>query len=75
MRIADADTERSFTLDGETQVSVLVEIPRGRSYVLVKTDPPATSEEDAVVLTVPRAYLSSRDPELHAIPISQDPGL
>ena len=75
LRVADADTERSFTLGGETQVSVLVEIPRGRSYVLVKTDPPATSEEDAVVLTVPRAYLSSRDPELHAIPISQDPGL
>jgi hypothetical protein len=75
LRIADARSERAFDLDGPTPISVLVEVPRGRSYLLAKTDPPATSEEDAVVLSAPRATTAAVDPEFRAEPISADPGL
>jgi hypothetical protein len=74
LRLGDAEHERSYTLAGRTRVSVLVEIPRGRSYVLVKTDPAATSEQDAVVLSAPRAKTAAEEPELRAVPISPDPG-
>jgi len=74
LRISAAEQERSFTLDGRTSLSVLVEIPRGRSYLLVKTDPAATSEQDAVVLSAPRAETAAEEPELRAVPISPDPG-
>jgi hypothetical protein len=50
-------------------------VPRGTSYVLVKTDPAATSEEDAVVLVAPRAERASGEPQIHAQTISPDPGL
>ncbi len=75
LRLADGQTERSFELDGPTQISIPVEIPRGRSYLLAKTDPPATSEEDAVVLSAPRVTTVAVDPQLRAVGISSDPGL
>jgi O-antigen/teichoic acid export membrane protein len=74
LRLAGADRELPFTLEGRTGVSVVVEIPRGRSYLLVKTDPAATSEKDAIVFSAPRARRASGTPELHAEPISPDPG-
>ena len=75
LRVADPDRERSFVLDGRTPVSVIVEVPRGRSFLQVKTDPAATSEEDAIVLGVPRAERTSGTAELRAELISPDPGL
>ena len=75
LRVADSDRERSVELDGRTPVSVIVEVPRGRSFLQVKTDPAATSEEDAIVLGVPRAERTSSTAELRAEPISPDPGL
>ena len=74
LRVADTDHERSFALDGPTPVSVFVEVPRGRSYLQIKTDPAATSEEDAVVLGVPRAERTSRTADLQAELIAPDPG-
>jgi hypothetical protein len=41
----------------------------------VKTDPAATSEDDAIVLTAPRAVTTAVEPELRAVAISADPGL
>jgi hypothetical protein len=55
-------------------VSVLVEIPRGQSQLLVKTDPPATSEDDAIVISAPRAETASGQAVLHADVVSADPG-
>ena len=75
LRIADETSEIPFDLDGPTRVSVLVEVPRGRSYVIVKTDPAATSEDDAIVLAAPRAVTTAVEPELRAVAISADPGL
>lgn len=75
LRMAGAEQETSFTLDGPTQVSVDVAIPRGRSFLEIKTDPAATSEEDAVVIGVPRAERTSTTAQLQATPISADPGL
>jgi len=75
LRIGDVASERAFELDGMTQISVAVDIPRGRSYVVVKTDPAATSVEDAIVLSAPRATTSAGEPELRAEPIASEPGL
>ena len=75
LRVGDATSEGSYVLDGKTPVSVRVDIPRGRSYLVVKTDPAATSDEDAVVLSAPRVTTSAGAPELRAEPIAAEPGL
>jgi hypothetical protein len=74
IRLADDDTELPFELAGVTSISVLVDVPRGRSFILVKVDPAATSPDDAVVLTKPRATRASGTPELVAETISTEPG-
>jgi O-antigen/teichoic acid export membrane protein len=74
LRMTDEQTEVPFRLDGPTPVSVFVEIPKGRSYVLAKTDPPATSMDDAIVISTPRAHTAAQDPQLRAVPIAPDPG-
>jgi O-antigen/teichoic acid export membrane protein len=74
LRIADDKNERPFTLNGRTQVSLLVQIPRGYSLVLLKTDPAPISREDAIVLTSMFATRASGQPELHALPEAADPG-
>ena len=72
LRVADQQVERPFALDGRGTVSVLVRVPRGRSLVLVKTDPAETDEEKAVLLSAPRTERVSGSPELHAMPVSSD---
>ena len=74
LRLADSNSEQAFRLAGQTTVSVLVEIPRGQSQLLVKTDPPATSEDDAIVISAPRAETASGQAVLHADVVSADPG-
>jgi hypothetical protein len=74
LRLADSHSEQAFTLSGRTLVSLNIEIPRGLSQLLVKTDPAATSEQDAVVLSVPRAEQATGEASLHADLISPDPG-
>ncbi len=74
LRVTDAETELPFTLDGRTRVSVLVDVPRGRSYILLKTDPPATSQDDAIVISTPHASTAALPPQLRAEPIAPEPG-
>ena len=76
LRLADDQTELSFTLDEQREpVSTLVQVPRGHSYILVKTDPAATSAEDAIVMSAPRATTSAAtNPQLRAVLISPNPG-
>jgi O-antigen/teichoic acid export membrane protein len=74
LRVTDSKTEQAFTLKGKTPVSVLVEVPRGLSQLLLKTDPPATSEDDAIVISAPRAAKASGQAALHADLVSPDPG-
>ena len=74
LRVADSDTELSFPLDGTTDISIAVEIPRGTSYLLVKTDPAATSEKDAIVVSRPRAERTTDAAQLTSVPISPEPG-
>jgi O-antigen/teichoic acid export membrane protein len=74
LRLADSNSEQAFTLNGSTVVELNVEIPRGLSQLLVKTDPPATSEQDAVVVSLPRAEKATGEPVLHADLISPEPG-
>ena len=74
LRLADSKTEQAFALNGRTRVAVLVEVQRGQSLLLVKTDPPPTSDADAIVVTAPRAEAASATPALHPDLISPDPG-
>jgi O-antigen/teichoic acid export membrane protein len=74
LRIADSHGEEAFALDGRTRVSILLEVPRGSSQLLVKTDPPPTSEADAIVISTPRAEKASGPPTLHADLVSPNPG-
>jgi O-antigen/teichoic acid export membrane protein len=75
LRVADSKSEQKFPLSSRTPVSVLVAIPRGQSQLLLKTDPPPTSPEDAILITTPRAERASGAPMLHADLVSPDPGL
>jgi O-antigen/teichoic acid export membrane protein len=74
LRVTDSKSEQQFPLSGKTTVSVLVAVPRGQSQLLLKTDPPATSEDDAIVISAPRAPKATGEPVLHADLISMDPG-
>lgn len=66
LRIVDADREQAFTVNGRTTISTLVDVPRGTSKLLLKVDPPPASEQDAIVISAPRAERSSGTPVLHA---------
>jgi O-antigen/teichoic acid export membrane protein len=74
LRVADSQREQAFNLSGPTRFTVSVQVPRGLSQLLVKTDPPATSEADALLLAVPRAARQSGKPVLLADLVSPDPG-
>lgn len=74
LRISDERTEVPVTLDGTTRVSVNVAVPSGLSRLLVKTDPAATSTDDAIELTAPVASGASGNAQLQAEPVSPDVG-
>jgi hypothetical protein len=74
LRLADETRELSYRLDSRTRISALVAVPSGRSYLLVKTDPAATSDADAVVLAGAHAITAAGEPALEAVAISGDPG-
>jgi hypothetical protein len=74
LRIADSKSEQPFTLNGRTRISLVVEIPRGHSQLLLKTDPPPASLADAIVLSTPHAERASGTAALHADLTSADPG-
>jgi hypothetical protein len=75
LRLADAQNQRVFPLNGKTPISILVAVPRGQSELLLKTDPPATSDADAIEISPPRADRAGGTPSLRAVPTSRDPGL
>jgi hypothetical protein len=74
LRLADAENEVRFPLHGPTSISVLVEVQRGVSLLLVKTDPAATSLDDAIDVTTPSAEKVKGAATLHADLISPDLG-
>ncbi len=74
LRLTDDKKEMPFTLNGKTQIALLVAIPRGYSLILAKTDPPATSDASAIVLSDVRAERGSGEPALNGLPEAADPG-
>ena len=75
LRVADeTGSEQSFTLSGPTEVSVLVNVPRGYSLLGLKTDPPPTSDEDAIRLSGFRTERAEGATELEGHPVEPDPG-
>ena len=74
LRIQDTQGEHPFTVTGTMHFDLNVEVTRGVSQLLLKVDPAATSEEDALVLSQPRTAPRSGRPVLLATPSSADPG-
>jgi hypothetical protein len=74
LRLADASGEHAFALRGPTHISVVVAVPRGFSLVLVKTDPPAKSVEDAIMLSRIRVQPASGQPQMSAVLEDPNPG-
>ncbi len=74
LRIQDTQGEHPFTVTGATHFDLKVTVTRGISQLLLKVDPAATSEEDAVLLTQPRTFPASGRQVLLATPSSSDPG-
>ena len=74
LRVADSQHEQAFSVRGRTHVEVTVAVPRGVSRLLLKTDPPPTSEADALLLSTPRAEPGAGAATLHADVVSADPG-
>ena len=74
LRIQDSKGEHPYPFTGSMQFDLNVEVPRGVSQLLLKVDPAATSEDDAVVLTQPVVSAGTGAAVLHAIGVSPDPG-
>jgi hypothetical protein len=74
VRLSDGQREITFTVSGRTRVSVLVAVPRGRTQLLLKTDPAPTSEDDTVVISAPRTARAVGQAQLRPAPLSTDPG-
>lgn len=74
LRLADNSNERRFALKARTHVSVVVDIPRGVSLVVVKTDPAPASREDAIVISRLQVERATRPAQLHALLQDADPG-
>jgi hypothetical protein len=71
LRVGDRTRDRSFSVAGRTLVSVLVEIPSGRSRVFLSAAP-ATA---GIVLFDLRAEQATGAPELKAAPLPQSGNL
>jgi hypothetical protein len=74
LHVADEHGERVYSFTGSMNFDANVDVPRGVSQLLVATEPAATSETDAVVLTQPRVEAATGPASLHATIVSDDPG-
>jgi hypothetical protein len=74
LRVADSETEKMLPLEGPVTISLLVEVPRGFSLLVLKTDPAPKSRADAIVFSAMHAEPASGQPDLHALQQSDDPG-
>ena len=74
LRLADNSNERHFALKARTHVSVVVDLRRGFSLVVVKTDPAPESREDAIVISRLQVERATRPAQLHALLQDADPG-
>lgn len=74
LRIQDSVGEHPYPFTGSMHFDLNVEVPRGVSQLVLKVDPAATSEEDAVILTQPVVTAGTGAASLHAIGVSPDPG-
>jgi hypothetical protein len=74
LRLANNSDERKFAVSGKTHVSLVVDVPRGVSLVLVKTDPAPQSLEDAIVISHIEVEPTTEPAQLSALLQDGDPG-
>jgi O-antigen/teichoic acid export membrane protein len=74
VRIQDTQGEHPFTVDPTMHFDLNVQVTRGVSQLLLKVNPPPTSEADALIVSQPRTAPASGSPVLLATPTSSDPG-
>jgi O-antigen/teichoic acid export membrane protein len=73
LRVDDSEREKAFTLAGRTAISILVRIPRGRSVLRVRSDPPSQTGVGPVLLTAPSAAVAQGRPALRTQLRSPEP--
>ena len=74
IRLANDSEERRFALTAKTRVSLIVDIPRGVSLVLVKTDPAPQSRADAILISRLEVERTTRPAQLRALLQDGEPG-
>jgi hypothetical protein len=75
IRLANDSDERAFAVSAaKTHISEVVEIPRGVSLVLVKTDPAPQSRADAIVISRLEVERTTDPAQLRALLQYADPG-
>jgi len=71
--VQDTQGVHHFGFTGSRRFSEDIDVPRGVSQLIFKTDP-ATSVENAISFTLPRTTAATGTATFHAIPVSDDPG-
>jgi hypothetical protein len=75
LRLANDSDERRFAVrPANTHISVSLEVPRGVSLVLVKTDPAPQSRADAIVISRLEVERTTEPAQLSAVLQDGDPG-
>jgi len=74
LRLANNSNERKFAVNGKTHVSLVLDVPRGVSLVLVKTDPAPQSLEDAIVISRVEVEPTTEPAQLSALVQDPEPG-
>jgi O-antigen/teichoic acid export membrane protein len=74
LAVTDTHVERSFALTGHTTVSFTVQVPAGHSVLLLKSNPAATSDADALVVSAPDVQPARGTADYSGQSIPADPG-
>jgi hypothetical protein len=74
IRLANDSDERPFAVRAKTRISVVVDIPRGVSLILVKTDPAPQSRADAIVISRLEVERATEHAQLGALLQDGEPG-
>jgi hypothetical protein len=74
LRLANDSEERTFRVSGTTRISLAIDIPRGVSLLVVKTDPAPQSRADAIVMSRLEVERADEPAQLSALLQDPDPG-
>jgi hypothetical protein len=74
IRLASDSDERPFAVGAKTRISFVVDVPRGVSLILAKTDPAPQSRADAIVISRLEVERATEPAQLGALLQDGEPG-